>query len=100
MDIFWYKKGYFVLLINTNILVYYYIIAAVRLRWTAEVTQTGVVNCAAGHPQHRRRLWPGVVGSAGNLLADPLPGPGRGSTRERGHLPAGETVGTVPTGPN
>ena len=68
----------------------------VRLRNTTEVTPTGVGIHAASHPQHQRRLQPGGIGATGNLHTGPLPGPGRGNTRERGHTPTCETGGTSP----
>ena len=58
---------------------------AVRSRRTVEVTPTRVGVSAAGHPRHHRRLKPSGRGTSGNLRTDPLPGPGRGNTRARGH---------------
>ena len=63
----------------------------VRLCSTAEVTPTGVGIRAASHLWNWRLLRPGGGGATKNFLAGPLSGPRRGSTRDRGHPPAGET---------
>ena len=68
----------------------------VRLCRTALVTPVGMGNIAAGHPQHQGRLQPGGTGPAGRLHSIPIPGPGRGNTKERGHIPTCETSGPVP----
>ena len=70
---------------------------AVRLRWTAEVTPTGVVICVTFYPRHLRRFWPGGGGAAEEFLVGPFPGPWEGGTRERLHPPTGEIGGTGPT---
>ena len=73
---------------------------AVRLFQTTETTPAGGGISAAGHPWNRRRLWPSRETAAGDFLASYLQGIGRGGTRERVNLPASETGGTGPSGPN
>ena len=51
---------------------------------------------AAGHPLHWVRLRPGGTGAAGSLHTGLLSGPGRGNTRERGHMPTYEIGGHGP----
>ena len=69
--------------------------SAVRLYRTAEVTPSQLVIRAAGHHGQRIRLRTVVEGASGYFIAGPIPGIGRGGTKDRGHLSVSEKGGTT-----